>query len=538
MAQGADTLVKLICPTLGPRTRTVMVERGMGRHVAPDVLADAGTIARRLVALPNADDDVGAMLLRHALWRVQERAGDAVATTAVLFQAISRHARAYIAAGGNAMQMRAGLLRAADAAGEALGAQAQPLDFQNGAMRRWVSAQCDDSVLADALAEVLSSSGADVTVQVDKAHSVGITWEFMRGALWRTGWHASPFAPGEHAYSQNLMLRMPNARVLVSDLDLSDPCHMEPLLMAMVRLKPARLLVVCRQASPQMLALFVQARQQGLGDAVFVKPPASSGPDRAALLTDMAMLTGATFIPNVEGMHGSGSAVNLETLLPGCLGQADVAWASEQFMGIEAGESGGDRTAQMDYLRRLDEACVAEDDPARVRFYQARMATFGSGVIRLMIGGPTEAEQTRRCAQAERITRLAAQVNRYGVVPGAGKALLLCEPAVQKVIAGLEHADARFGAECLARALASPMRAIAHNAGLDGAAVEQRNRTCRRGWAVDVLRDKTVDLRAAGIVDSAFALQLAVRTAASAASMFMTTDVIVHRRQTETALRP
>lgn len=534
MLAGAEALVDAIRPTLGPLARTVLIERGMGRHVAPDIIASAGVVSRRLVALPDPNADVGAMLLRHALWQAQERAGDGVATAAVLFQAIVQRARRYMAAGGNAMLMRDGILRAGDAVCEALAQQAEPLDSAPEAVQRWVAAHCDDVALAGALADILSSAGADVSVQVEEAHGATIAHEFIPGALWRTGWHGAPFAPGE--YAENRMLRLPNAYVLVSDLDLSDAAYMEPLIMTLARLKPAHLLVICRATSPRLLSLFTQARQQGIGSAVFVKPPAASGPDRAALLTDIAVLTGARFIPHFEPRNGSGPAVNLRDWLPDALGRADVAWASEHFFGIEGGR--GEPAAQVAHLGKLDEMFSTEPDPARVRFHRERMNAFGAGVMRVKIGAPTDAARRQRKALAERLARLAEQVNRFGVVPGAGKALLLCEDAARQAAEAQPHTDAQQGALCVAEALTAPMRVIAENAGLDGSAIVARNRACAPGEAVDARTGQLVDLRQAGILDSAFALEQAVRAAVSAAATFITTDVIVHRRQTETAVRP
>ncbi len=534
MLAGANALVDAIRPTLGPLARTVLVERGMGRHVAPDILTSGGVISRRLLALPDPNADVGAMLLRHALWQTQERAGDGVATAAVLFQSIVRRAHRYLAAGGNAMLMRDGMLRAGDAVCEALARQAEPLDSAPQIVRRWVAAHCDDVALADTLADILSSVGADVSLQVEEAHGATVEHEFIAGALWRTGWHGAPFAPGEHA--ENRMLRLPNAHVLVSDLDLSDPSYMEPLLMALARLRPAHLLVICRVASPKLLSLFVQARQQGIGSAVFVKPPAASGPDRAALLADIAVLTGARFIPHFEPRNGSGPAIDLRNWLPDALGRADVAWASEHFFGIEGGR--GEPATQVDHLARLDAQFSTEPDPARVRFYRERMTAFGAGVMRVKVGAPTDAARKQRKAQAERLARLAEQVNRFGVVPGAGKAFLLCEKAARRSAEALSQTDARQGALCVAEALDAPMRVIADNAGLDGAAIVARNRACAAAEAVDARTGRMVDLREAGILDSAFALEQAVRAAVSAAATFITTDVIVHRRHTETAIKP
>jgi chaperonin GroEL len=158
--------------------------------------------------------------------------------------------------------------------------------------------------------------------------------------------------------------------------------------------------------------------------------------------------------------------------------------------------------------------------------------------VRLKVGAHTDSEQKQRQAQAERVVRMVTQAARYGVVDGAGAALVRAEKPVRAYAAEQADADARFGAECLARALSAPAAAIASNAGIDPGAFVARLRACKAGRGIDVVQDKEVDLRAAGILDSAYALDLAVRTAASAAATLLTTDVIVHRRQADAALRP
>lgn len=537
MWAGVETLVATLRPTLGPCARAVLIERNTGRHFTPDLAHDGGTIARRVIALADPDADVGAMLLRHALWRMHEQAGDGVATTAVLFHALVRHARPYLAAGGNAMRLREGILRGAEIAAEALDRQAGPLDAQmnsDDALRAWARRQCDDAELADAVANAVVTHGMDVALRIEDGPRPGIALEFIPGALWNTGWHASPFAPDEQG--ERLMLRMPGAYVLVSDLDLTDAAYMEPLIMTLARLRPARMLIVCRKVSPQLAALFVQARQRGIGDGIFVKTPTLSGPDRMAVLTDMALLTGATFIPHFEVRNDSPPMIDLAGLLPASLGRADLAWASEHFVGIEGGC--GSRDAQVAHLGRLDAALRAEEKPERIRFYRERIAIFGSGVVRVKVGAHTEAEQKQRRAQAERLVHLITQVSRYGVVPGAGAALIACEPAVRRAAEAQPDDDVRMGLICLAHALSAPTHVLAENAGLNGAWAVRCTRTARRGWGVDVRTGKLVNLRAVGILDSAFALAMAVRIAAGAAATFLGTDVIVHRRQTDAALRP
>ena len=106
LQRGIDKLVNAIRPTLGPLACGVAIDPLNDAETLPEFLDDGGLIARRIIELPNRDEDMGAMLLRGMLLRQYERVGDGTATAAVLFKAIFDAGLRYIAAGGNSMQLR------------------------------------------------------------------------------------------------------------------------------------------------------------------------------------------------------------------------------------------------------------------------------------------------------------------------------------------------------------------------------------------------------------------------------------------------
>ena len=115
LGKGIDLIADAIKPTLGPLPRAVAVENSQTQK-PPELLDNGAAIARRIFQLPDGTEDVGAMLIRHALWQAHEEAGDATATAALLFQAIYHGGRRFIAAGGDAMQLRDDLTDRAKAA--------------------------------------------------------------------------------------------------------------------------------------------------------------------------------------------------------------------------------------------------------------------------------------------------------------------------------------------------------------------------------------------------------------------------------------
>src|SRR4030042_5071879 len=105
MQQGIDKMVGAIRPTLGPRPRSVAIERILDERM-PELLDNGGTIAKRIIQLPDRDEDMGAMLVREMLWKLQDQVGDGTATAAVLFQSVYNEGIHYLTAGGNATRLR------------------------------------------------------------------------------------------------------------------------------------------------------------------------------------------------------------------------------------------------------------------------------------------------------------------------------------------------------------------------------------------------------------------------------------------------
>src|SRR5579864_1624170 len=106
LQRGVHKLVNAVRPTLGPLSGGVVIDALHKASSTLEFLGDGGTIARRIIELPDRNEDMGAMIVRAMIDRQHEQIGDGTATVAVLFEAIYNGGLRYIAAGGNAMQLR------------------------------------------------------------------------------------------------------------------------------------------------------------------------------------------------------------------------------------------------------------------------------------------------------------------------------------------------------------------------------------------------------------------------------------------------
>ena len=163
LKRGFDKIANLLAVTLGPTQGVILSTKDT--RAEPEILSDAATVARRIIALPHRAEDVGAMLARNLVWRQYLRAGDGCATAAVFAQAILQHARAYLAAGGNPMMLRRGIERAARAAVEALRTMARPAKTKE--LGQVAETIMGDQKLSTLLAEIFTKLGPDAHVTIE-----------------------------------------------------------------------------------------------------------------------------------------------------------------------------------------------------------------------------------------------------------------------------------------------------------------------------------------------------------------------------------
>jgi len=265
LSRGIDTMVVTVRPTLGPLPRTVAVlDVDSGRPI--EVLDDAATILRRTIELPDPYVNMGAMILRHAVWQTYEAVGDGGATTAVLLQAIIRQVSPYIAAGGDPVALRRHLDRALAAATEALRQQSRPLDGQDE-IAGAALAICHDPALAKMLGEILEIIGPDGCLLIENGYGAALTRQYVEGVHWNEGYRSPYFVTDKDAQE----VRLDSPMILISDLRLTEAGELVPLLDRLVEAHCPSLLVIADEVSGSALSLLLANHRGGEADPILLR---------------------------------------------------------------------------------------------------------------------------------------------------------------------------------------------------------------------------------------------------------------------------
>ena len=252
MQDGMNKLVALVRPTLGPLPHIVACEQVADRRSLPELLDSGGTIARRVVQLPDRDEDVGFMFLRHVLWKLQENEGDGTATAAVMFQSIFNYGRRYIAAGGNAMLLREHLDGGMRLILSELDRQVTQL---HGKQRLTGLARtiCYDEELAKMLGEIFDIIGAYGRLDVRKGSGRELVREYVEGMYWENGMRSREMANSDFGMRANLE----DAAILISDLEINTPEQLVPLLQLAVKNNIKQLMLVSNSLSEKAMGILL-----------------------------------------------------------------------------------------------------------------------------------------------------------------------------------------------------------------------------------------------------------------------------------------
>ena len=522
--QGVDLIAEAVRPTLGPLPRLVALER-LTRTEAPEFLDDGATIARRIIQITPRSSDVGAMLLRNALWRMHQEAGDGSTTMAVMYQAILGEGIRYITqCGCNAMLLRAGLEKGLRAVQETLQQDAVPLIGKENIARFARGLVHENTELANMLGEIFDIVGPDGLIVVEKWHRLGLEREYIEGTYWHlSGWFSRLFVtePAEKRAT------FEDAAILISDLSITEPAQVLPVLDQCVKAGIRRLVLIVKEISDSAIGLLVKNNQARTIETMAVRTPRVLEMDRVAAMEDISVLTGGR-------IFYSAAYPDFRDFQVSDLGHARRAWATESLFGIFGGK-GDPRRIRQHILNVRGMLKVAEDAHEK-EMLRERLGRLVGGTAILRVGGATDAEMEALKATTLRAVTTLRHAISGGVVPGGGTALVNAQRGLDNLPAGND--DEAIAYKVLRRALEEPMRTIAQNAGYQPDVILEKVKASPKGYGFDARSGRIADMRQSGVLDAVLVLKKALEIAVTGAALALTTDVIVHHRKPQECVEP
>jgi chaperonin GroEL len=498
---GAALLADAVRPTLGPKSRCVLIDKKWG---TPLVCDDGVTIAKE-INLKDPEENLGVRMLRQASVRTGDAVGDGTTTSTLLAHAIFAEGLRNVVAGASAIDLKRGLERGLAAAVESLKGLSKPVSSAKEKAQVATISAHNTPAIGNLVAEALEKVGGEGIVTVEEAKGTETTLEVVEGMQFDRGFLSPYFVTDP----QKLEAVLVDPLILLHDKRIATMKDLVPLLERVVR-NGRSLLIVAEEVEGEALATLVVNKLRGALNCLAVKAP-GFGDRRKAMLQDMAILTGGKVISDEVGLK-------LENVDLSDLGSAKKVVANQEATTLIDGAGAKELIeARCTELRNQIDESKSDYDKEKL---QERLAKLAGGIAVIRVGAPSESEmKNRKDAFDDAIASTKAAIAE-GIVPGGGLPLLRIAEAVLREEKKCEG-DEATGLRILRSALEAPARQIALNSGADAGVVVDRLRSGSGAFGFDARHGDYVDLVEAGIIDPTKVVRIALENAVSVAGTLL-----------------
>jgi chaperonin GroEL len=506
MEAGVNQLADTVKVTLGPKGRNVVLDKSYG---APLITNDGVTIAKE-IELEDRYENMGAQLVKEVATKTNDVAGDGTTTATVLAQAMVHQGMKNIAAGANAIVLRRGMKRAADAVVDTLEDMSQPVSGKDH-IAKVAGISAGNEQVGEMIADAMEKVGENGVITIEESKTMNTEIDVVEGMQFDQGYLSSYMCDDK----EKMVANMNAPYILITDKKISNIKDILPIL-EQTSQSGKELLIIAEDVEGEALTTLIVNRLRGVLKVVAVKAP-GYGDNRKEMLTDIATLTGGQAILSDLGMELKDVTIDM-------LGQAkSVKVTKEKTTIVDGSGSAAEIKERVESIRRQAANTTSDYDREKL---QDRIAKLSGGVAVIRIGAATETEMKEakyRMEDALNATRAAVS---EGIIAGGGSAYIHAQKTVDDLAAKLDG-DEKTGAQIVGKALEAPLYTIAENAGLEGAVIIQKVRDGKPGFGYDAIKEEYVDMMKAGIIDPVKVTKSALLNAVSVASTLLTTEAAV-----------
>ncbi len=510
LRNGVDALANAVKVTLGPKGRNVVIQKSFG---APQITKDGVTVAKE-IELEEAVENMGAQMVKEVASKTADAAGDGTTTATVLAQAMINAGLKNVTAGANPMDLKRGIDKAVKVVIEDLKKQSEHIgsDYEKIKQVATISSNSDEEI-GTLIADAMKRVSKDGVITVEEAKGTDTYVEEVIGMQFDRGYLSPYFVTN----ADEMITEYEHPYILIYDKKISNMQDIVPILEKVIQ-SGRPLLIIAEDVESQALGVLVVNRLRANLKVVAVKAP-GFGDRRKAMLEDIAILTGGTVISDEKGYK-------LENTELHHLGQADkVTIDKDNTTIVNGGGKGDEIKARINQIKQQIESTTSDYDREKL---QERLAKLAGGVAVLYVGAATEVEMKEkkdRVDDALHATRAAVE---EGIVAGGGVALVRTIASLNSLKGSNE--DENIGIQIVKKALESPLRTIADNAGVEGSVILQKVLEGSGSFGYNARLDQFEDLKAAGVIDPTKVTRIALENAASISGMVLTTECVISEK--------
>ena len=509
LLDGITTATDAIKVTLGPKARTVILDKSFG---SPTIINDGVTIAKD-IELPDPYENMGAQLVKEVAIKAQDNAGDGTSTAAILAQSLSYYGLRNVSAGMSPVNLRSGFDKAIETVVSELKSASKPVKESGEVIEQVASISANnDSEIGSLIASAVEKVGHDGIITVEEAKSMETSLKVVEGMEFDKG-YVSPYMITDREKREAIL---ENPKILLTDHTISSAQDLIPALEVAVKQTKSPLLIISKDLEGEALATLVLNVASKVVKACAVKAP-GFGDEQGEQLEDIAILTGGTVIVKDQGSE-------LKEITEAHLGTAEKVIIGKNKTTLISG--GGSKKAideRVSILKSQSNVATSKWDKEKL---DKRIGRLSGGVAVLEIGAATETEMKEKKGRVDDALNATRAAMAEGVVAGGGVALLRASESLEKLAGELSDEES-VGVKIVRDALAIPSRQIADNAGEDGSVVVSKIREGKGNFGFNARTNTYEDLMKAGVIDPVKVTRNAIQAAGSIAGLILTTETLI-----------
>ena len=506
MEAGVNKLADTVKITLGPKGRNVVLDKSYG---APLITNDGVTIAKE-IELEDRCENMGAQLVKEVAARTNDTAGDGTTTATVLTQALVQEGLKNIAAGAKPIILRKGMKKAKEEAVHAIEDMSRPVSGK-AQIAKVAAISAGNEEVGEMIADAIEKVGENGVITIEESKTMKTEIDVVEGMQFDKGYVSSYMCDDK----EKMTVNMEDPYILITDKKISNIQDLLPVLEQTAQ-SGSNLLIIAEDVEGEALTTLIVNKLRGTLKVAAVKAP-GYGDSRKEMLKDIAVLTGGEPVIEELGMQ-------LKDVRMDMLGKAKSVKVTKDTTVIVDG--GGNRKEIEERVQTLrGQAAETTSDYDKNKLLE-RVAKMAGGVAVIRIGAATETEMKEAKYRMEDALNATRAAIAEGIVAGGGSAYIHAQKKVDEAAEGLDG-DERTGAEIVGQALEAPLRAIAENAGLEGAVIVNKVREKEAGTGFDAVKEEYIDMLEAGIIDPVKVTKSALENAVSISAALLTTEAAV-----------
>ena len=505
LLNGINKLADTVKVTLGPKGRNVVLDKGG----TPLITNDGVTIAKE-ITLDDKFENMGASLVKQVSIKTNDVAGDGTTTATVLAQSMVKEGVKNIAAGADPMAIKRGMDKTLDVSIKEIEKISSKVEGKED-IARVASISANNDEVGELIADAMEKVSTDGVITLEESRTSNTEIEVVEGMQFNKG-VVSPYMIKDKEKQETIV---EDPYILITDKKISNFKEILPIVEQTMQ-ENKKLFIICDDIEGEALSTIVLNNVSGILDITAVKAP-ETGEYRASLLEDIAILTGGKVVKN-------DLKEELKDITIDMLGRAkQIKTNKDSTIIVDGLGNKKDIKTRIDEIKRQ----IASDAiGSNVKLQlQERLAKLAGGVAVIKVGATTEVEMKEkklRIEDALAATKAAVE----GIVAGGGTAYVDIIPNVRKVVSKLDDAE-KIGGNIILKALETPLKQIAINAGDEPAIIFDKVASSKVGIGYNAATGELVDMKEVGIVDPAKVTRTALENAVSVSKMILTTESIV-----------